>query len=231
MFVLRSSFFFAINSTEKGKSNPPSLATLYNKSSQQICCFGATVDDTNNNNNNNSPHLQLETVDVCHPHCLEEWIYQHQASPTIQCPSCGRTASNILDKKAVESDIYYKCLGIDFGGVLVTSAHDNTNNTSNNNTKVTKGTKSNSEDTSFFGTNYLNTPMEEGVIESLQQLVHMFGPDSVYIVSKAGTNISKKTLEWLEHKVMKANIIFISSIKKESRWITLIVSIIKSFFL
>jgi hypothetical protein len=53
------------------------------------------------------------------------------------------------------------------------------------------------EDTSFFSDNYLETPEVEGAIDSLARLVPKF--DDVYIISKCGNKVQKKTLEWMNH--------------------------------
>jgi hypothetical protein len=53
------------------------------------------------------------------------------------------------------------------------------------------------EDTSFFSDNYLETPEVEGAIDSLARLVPKF--DDVYIISKCGNKVQKKTLEWMKY--------------------------------
>jgi len=71
-------------------------------------------------------------------------------------------------------------LGIDIGGVIISKSGDD------------------GEDTSFFGKNYLQTPPEPQVLESIATLVQHYGQQNVFLVSKCGENFQKKTLEWLK---------------------------------
>ena len=76
-------------------------------------------------------------------------------------------------------------LGVDIGGVVINRIADDT-------------------DTSFFDQNYLRTPAVKGVFSSLRRLVNKrFGP-GVYLVSKCGPNVERKTREWLDHRLFFA---------------------------
>ena len=68
-------------------------------------------------------------------------------------------------------------LGVDIGGVIINRAYDDT-------------------DTSFFKERYLETPAVPGAIETIRNLRDRFG-EHIYLVSKAGTNTRRKSLEWL----------------------------------
>jgi hypothetical protein len=70
-------------------------------------------------------------------------------------------------------------IGIDIGGVLTGAATQ--------------------EDTTFFSDRYLETPEIEGAFGAVSRLVNLFGPDSVFLVSKAAPSTQLKTLEWLDH--------------------------------
>ncbi len=71
-------------------------------------------------------------------------------------------------------------LGIDIGGVIIDRVNDKT-------------------DTSFFGTNYLQTTAVPGAIRVIRRLVNERFGDAVYLVSKCGKNVEQKTLHWLAH--------------------------------
>lgn len=68
--------------------------------------------------------------------------------------------------------------GVDVGGVLI-------------------GRDNNAADTSFFGPNYLLTPQVPHAFESIKQLRK--ADFDVYLVSKCGSSIESKTLNWLDH--------------------------------
>ncbi len=69
-------------------------------------------------------------------------------------------------------------IGIDVGGVIMANHNK-------------------SEDTSFFGANYLQSEAEEGAFEGIKTLIDYYGAENVFIVSKCGTNTQRKTMEWL----------------------------------
>lgn len=73
-----------------------------------------------------------------------------------------------------------KRLGVDFGGVLQ-GGH-------------APGDRKD-EDT-FFGDKYIDAPPTPGAIEAVRQLVQRF-EGRVWIVSKAGFGVQRKTLQWL----------------------------------
>ena len=72
-------------------------------------------------------------------------------------------------------------LGVDFGGVIIERSNDR-------------------EDTSFFSKNYLKTPAVAGAFEALRRLVSERFKDRVYLVSKSGINIQRKSRAWLEYQ-------------------------------
>jgi hypothetical protein len=71
-------------------------------------------------------------------------------------------------------------LGVDVGGVIIQRV-------------------SNDADTSFFSGKYLSTPPVAGCIDALRALVESPFGKNVYIVSKCGPEVERRTREWLEH--------------------------------
>jgi hypothetical protein len=71
-------------------------------------------------------------------------------------------------------------LGVDIGGVIVHRVAENS-------------------DTSFFGARPLDTPVVDGAIEELSQLVTSPFEWRVYLVSKARSTTAATTRRWLEH--------------------------------
>jgi hypothetical protein len=71
-------------------------------------------------------------------------------------------------------------LGVDVGGVIIQRVRGDA-------------------DTSFFSSGYLNTPAVAGCVDALRALVESPFADNVHIVSKCGTRVADKTLEWFEH--------------------------------
>ena len=84
-----------------------------------------------------------------------------------------------------------KNLGIDVGGVIISRANDDT-------------------DTSFFSDNYLATTPEIGAFESINAAFARY--DNIYIVSKCGDNVRRKTLEWFKHH----NFYGVTGVKEEN---------------
>lgn len=72
-------------------------------------------------------------------------------------------------------------LGVDFGGV------------------ITERARNDRPDTSFFSDNYLQTPAVLGVFEAIRRLVDERFRAQVWIVSKCGQRVQRKTLDWLDH--------------------------------
>lgn len=72
-------------------------------------------------------------------------------------------------------------LGVDVGGVIIDRAADDT-------------------DTSFFSDNYLRTPAVRGAFSSLRRLVDDRFGTHVFLISKCGANVERKTREWLDHR-------------------------------
>ncbi len=71
-------------------------------------------------------------------------------------------------------------LGVDIGGVIIDRINDGT-------------------DTSFFSDNYLRTSAVTGAFGTLRRLVTQRFGDKVFLVSKCGPKVEKKTLHWLAH--------------------------------
>ena len=71
-------------------------------------------------------------------------------------------------------------VGIDIGGVVIGKSGERT-------------------DTSFFGGNYLTTPAIAGVFEAVGQLVRERFGEHVWLVSKCGPRVERKSREWLAH--------------------------------
>ena len=71
-------------------------------------------------------------------------------------------------------------LGVDVGGVIIEPMD-------------------NSDDTSFFGPNYLRTPAIEGAFDALRVLNRAYFPGCVYLVSKCEKRVQAHTLDWLAH--------------------------------
>lgn len=72
-------------------------------------------------------------------------------------------------------------LGVDIGGVIIDRIDD-------------------SADTSFFSENYLKTAAVPGVFEALRRLVSERFKERVFLVSKCGFDIQRKSREWLEYQ-------------------------------
>lgn len=70
-------------------------------------------------------------------------------------------------------------LGIDIGKVIV------------------DGARNDGTDTSFFSDNFLRTTPVPGAFDTIRTLVSRFGPNHVYLVSKCGLVVQKKSLAWL----------------------------------
>lgn len=52
----------------------------------------------------------------------------------------------------------------------------------------------------MFSPQFLNARQMPGAFESIQKLVtEIFGPEKVFLVSKCGVNMQRKTVEWLRH--------------------------------
>jgi hypothetical protein len=71
-------------------------------------------------------------------------------------------------------------LGVDIGGVIIDRINDKT-------------------DTSFFSENYLKTTAVPGAFDALRELVEKRFGKNVFLVSKCGKSIQRKTVEWLNH--------------------------------
>ena len=71
-------------------------------------------------------------------------------------------------------------LGVDIGGVIIQRTDD-------------------SDDTSFWGDNYLATPAVPGAFDALRRLVEGKFGDDVFIVSKSGEYTERRARDWLEH--------------------------------
>jgi len=110
-----------------------------------------------------------------HEQCIAEYIAINSTNDNLGCIICNKTGKLIK----LSNDTNLLRLGIDIGGVII---H-----------------RSEGEDTSFFGGNFLQTPAEPDCFESIKKLVDMFGSENVFIVSKCGKTIQEKSLQWLEY--------------------------------
>lgn len=72
-------------------------------------------------------------------------------------------------------------LGIDIGNVIIDGVHND------------------SADTSFFSENFLRTTPVPNAFDTIRTLVSRFGSENVFLVSKCGLNVQKKSLAWLAH--------------------------------
>jgi hypothetical protein len=72
-------------------------------------------------------------------------------------------------------------IGIDIGGVIMGSSVPG------------------EEDTSFFSDNFLRTPVSVGAVDTIWRITEHFGRDNVFIVSKCGPIVQRKTLLWMDH--------------------------------
>lgn len=82
-----------------------------------------------------------------------------------------------------------KRVGVDLGNVVIGGGAAQTGETR-------EGDSAAIEDTSFFGDNYLKTPMVTDAFEAVAELSKNF---DVWIISKCGLKVQEKSLNWLEH--------------------------------
>jgi hypothetical protein len=73
-----------------------------------------------------------------------------------------------------------EALGVDIGGVIISKVGGEA-------------------DTSFSGTNYLETAEVPGALDVIKQLVDYRFGERVFLVSKCGPRVQAKTLRWLKH--------------------------------
>jgi len=69
-------------------------------------------------------------------------------------------------------------VGIDIGGVIIEASVR-------------------TDDTSFFGKEFLKTPQVSKSFDSIKKIVDSVGPANVFLVSKAGEDTTQKTWTWL----------------------------------
>lgn len=86
-----------------------------------------------------------------------------------------------VDKEQEQQQIR---VGIDFGGVIC-GGSDPTSNT---------------RDTAFFSDNYLETPPVEKAFDVIKFIVSKYGPENVFIVSKASARVIERSMNWLKHQ-------------------------------
>ena len=76
--------------------------------------------------------------------------------------------------------LWTRRIGLDVGGVIIDAiANDNT-------------------DTSFRSDNFLATTAVKGAFEAIKKLVEAYGSENIFIISKCGPEIERKTRLWLE---------------------------------
>lgn len=83
-------------------------------------------------------------------------------------------------------------IGLDFGGVIVGGEEAGTAESQRQ-----PGCE-NSDDTTMFGENYLQTPEVPGALHAVRAIVLAYGAPNVYVVSKARREMRRKTSEWLD---------------------------------
>jgi hypothetical protein len=81
-------------------------------------------------------------------------------------------------------------VGVDVGGVIIAAG-------SSSNSGDGSGVR---EDTMMFSSDFLNTSEVPGAIDGVRWLVHKLGASNVFIISKAGKAMQKRTLQWLDSK-------------------------------
>ena len=108
-----------------------------------------------------------------HQSCLLKHLSEYSGSAGKVCESCK-------EEESVATEMNPPRLGIDVGGVIITSA---------------KGGKGGHEDTKLRDKNQMEV---KDSIESIRKLVEHFGEENVLIVSKAGKKMEGKTLEWFK---------------------------------
>jgi len=79
-------------------------------------------------------------------------------------------------------------IGLDFGGVIVGGEAGTMENQPGGN----------SDDTTMFGENYLESPEAPGASRAIRSIVLVYGARNVYVVSKARQEMRRKTSEWLD---------------------------------
>ena len=80
----------------------------------------------------------------------------------------------------VKTKIQMKRIGIDIGRVIIGGDTDQVANI-------------------FFSDRFLETTMVPNAFSSIQQIVEQFDKRNIYLVSKCGPSVEKKTLKWLTH--------------------------------
>jgi hypothetical protein len=71
-------------------------------------------------------------------------------------------------------------IGIDIGGVIIAQDTD--------------------EPDLFFTNSFLNANPFTNCFEIIKKLINFYGKENIFIISKCGEKVQKKSLEWLEHK-------------------------------
>jgi len=154
---------------------PNQPCTLVNINTKQLACYD---DETCENNS---------LVHVYHWWCLTRHL-QIESSPSCTICHGNGTVSNSAPWKP---DGPVERLGVDIGGVIVSAASSR---------RDSNGKIQGSEDTSFFGDNFLGTPPEPGCIHILRRLVsERFGTENVFLISKSQPQNQIRTMEWLKH--------------------------------
>jgi len=111
--------------------------------------------------------------------------YSHDLSPSLQ-PLQQQQSTYSPPFRGLPNDLTLvrdskTRVGIDIGGVIISSE---------------KG----QQDTSFFGANFLATPMVKDCTTVIRRIVDLIGSQNVFLISKAGQGTAKKTIEWMKNK-------------------------------
>mmetsp|Transcript_39089 Transcript_39089/g.98519 ORF Transcript_39089/g.98519 Transcript_39089/m.98519 type:complete len:278 (+) Transcript_39089:62-895(+) len=115
---------------------------------------------------------------------------QIRATPNPRArAACSSTCASSSSSRTAPSKIR---VGIDCGGVIM--AIDPCVRRSHGG-HVARNTNVNT----IFSEDFLETPAEDHLFDSVASVVSRFGAENVFIVSKAGSKVSKRSLEWLHH--------------------------------
>ncbi len=65
---------------------------------------------------------------------------------------------------------------------------------------ITDGRRDDPEDTSFFGDNFLKTPMVDDTLDSVHRIIQHFGKKRTFVISRCGAKTAGKSMWWLDSK-------------------------------
>lgn len=125
----------------------------------------------------NPTHLKSANVHVFHRWCLTDFLLMAESDIKCPCKGCFTAPTTVKTNTPI-------ILGVDIGGVIIQKAQGGDD-----------------DPVSFFGDNWLSTPSEPGVLETLHHLISsgIISSNNVYLVSKCGSQFQQKTLQYLNH--------------------------------